>query len=128
MADANITAEVEQFVTKHLDTSEQVEVLLLLHSAPERTWSVDAIYQKILTSRESVGRQLELLCARGLAEVRNAEPGAYAYRAQSPELEAAVKSLAAIYRQSPHRIIQLIYSKPSSAIRSFADAFRLRKD
>lgn len=128
MADANITAEVEQFVARHLDTSEQVEVLLLLHSSPERTWSVEAIYQKILTSRESVARQLDLLGARGLAEVRNAEPRAYAYRAQSPELEATVTNLATIYRQSPHRVIELIYAKPSSAIRSFAEAFRLRKD
>ncbi len=128
MADANITAEVEQFVARHIDTSEQVEVLLLLHNSPERTWNVDAIYHKILTSRESVARQLELLCERGLAEARNDVPGTYAYRPQSPELDAVVKGLASAYRLAPHRVIELIYSKPSSAIRSFADAFRLRKD
>lgn len=127
MADTNITAGVEQFVIKHIDTSEQVEVLLQLHTAPERAWSVDAIYQKVLTSRESVARQLDLLCARGLAEARG-EPKVYLYRPQAPELDAAVKGLAGAYRLAPHRIIELIYSKPSSAIRSFADAFRLRKD
>lgn len=128
MADAIITAEVEQFVARHIDTSEQVEVLLLLHRSPERVWNVDAIYQCVLTSRESVGRQLDLLCASGLAEVREGEPRTYAYRPKTPELDAIVKSLATAYHLAPHRVIELIYSKPSSAIRSFADAFRLRKD
>lgn len=128
MADANITTQVEQFVVRNIDTSEQIEVLLLLHSSPERTWNVDAIYQRILTSRESVAHQLDLLCAQGLAEVRGGEPKVFAYRPLSPELDADVKGLAAAYRLAPHRIIQLIYSKPPNAIRSFADAFRLRKD
>ncbi len=128
MADANITAEVEQFVARHIDTSEQVEVLLLLQRSPERTWNVNAVYQQILTSRESVARQLDLLCASGLAEMRGEEPNVYAYRPKTPELDATVQSLATAYRLVPHRVIELIYAKPSNAIRSFADAFRLRKD
>jgi hypothetical protein len=51
----------------------------------------------------------------------------YAPASGSP-LDAAVAQLARDYAERRVTIITLIFSKPVDKLRSFADAFRLRKD
>jgi hypothetical protein len=39
-----------------------------------------------------------------------------------------VAALAAAYRESRVAVIQLVFARPSDPLRSFADAFRMRRD
>ena len=45
-----------------------------------------------------------------------------------PDTEGHVRTLAQAYEQRPVTLIRLIYALRDSKIRSFADAFKLRKD
>ena len=45
-----------------------------------------------------------------------------------PELDQAVVRLAKDYAERRVTVITLIFSKPVDKLRTFADAFRLRKD
>jgi hypothetical protein len=45
-----------------------------------------------------------------------------------PERDQLLGSLNAIYREEMIRISTMIHSKPSSAVREFARAFRLKKE
>ena len=58
------------------------------------------------------------------------EPGkqAFAYAAQTPRDTQAVNDLATLYNQRPVTLVKLIYEQPSTAVKSFADAFRLRDE
>jgi hypothetical protein len=46
----------------------------------------------------------------------------------TPALDAAVAQLAKDYAERRVSVITLIFSKPVDKLRTFADAFRLRKD
>jgi hypothetical protein len=51
----------------------------------------------------------------------------YRYHPSSPRLRDEVNALAAAYRQNRVAVINLIYNQPPDPVRSFADAFKLRK-
>lgn len=63
--------------------------------------------------------------ARGLAQ--KIPDGTYRY-ASSERFENTVKELADVYRSRRTSVIQTIFSGPSDAVRSFADAFKLGQE
>jgi hypothetical protein len=126
MAD-DFPAEIRQFVVDHISSVAQLEVLLLLHSSPTRNWAPCEVHAVLCTS--------VLMCAEHLADLQNrgllvvVGPGPrFQYQPRTVELSAIVDALARIYAERRVALITLIYSKPVDSARSFADAFRLRKD
>ena len=51
----------------------------------------------------------------------------YQYRPANETLQTHVKMLAKAYEERPVTLIRIIYALRDSKIRSFADAFRVRK-
>jgi hypothetical protein len=91
------------------------------------------------------GGQLEKLASRGILEpaskcdgepadsvargsVAGGAGGGFCYAPRSPELDASVAAVADAYAVRRVSVIGLIFSKPTSNLKSFADAFRIRKD
>ncbi|HTV30323.1 MAG TPA: hypothetical protein VMF32_21415, partial [Xanthobacteraceae bacterium] len=72
--------------------------------------------------------------AEGLAELRRfgviaSDPhGAFRFAASSAASEQLAVELAELYSRKPRAIMHAILSAPNDRIRTFADAFRLRKD
>ena len=62
---------------------------------------------------------------RGLVARR--ENDEFQYAPATPELGAAVASLMRAYNERPVTLVRVIYSPRDEKIRSFADAFRLKK-
>ena len=54
-------------------------------------------------------------------------PSRYRYEPATPALRRAVELLAIAYNERPVTLVRAIYDRPS-AIQSFADAFRIRKE
>jgi hypothetical protein len=73
-------------------------------------------------------RRLEQLVEMGLATSNGSADPAYRYAPSRPALAAQVDALAQAYRAGRVAVINLIYNKPPDPLRSFADAFKLRKD
>jgi hypothetical protein len=121
-----IPHNVRRFLSDHVESVVQVEVLLLLHAEPERALGSADVAEALKVEPAWAAAQLSNLCGRGiLAEVG---PGSFRWAPRTAEIGDAVAGLARAYADRRVTVIGLIYAKPSEPLRSFADAFRLRKD
>ena len=114
-----------RFVQASIPESAAAELLLLFHSRPEASFSIEEAVGKLGPgiSMSDAARYIKLFHARGLL-VGN--EGLYSYNAQSEEAPL-VSVLARAYTQRPVTLIRIIYALRDSKIQSFADAFKLRK-
>jgi hypothetical protein len=116
---------VRRLIADSIDSVEQLEILLLLQQHPERTWTAESVARELRVSPLSAGDRLEDLTHDALvARVQGEE---YRYAPETAALDEAVKGLATAYTERRVTVINLIFSKPVDKIRTFADAFRLRK-
>lgn len=130
-----IPEHVRAFLTACIDSVEQLEVLALLHDHPTRPWTAISLSQELRSTETSVARRLETLVSRKVIEpisvsaaADRAESPTFTYTPVSPAVAATVAEVVNIYRLRPYRVMDLIFSKPVSAMQSFADAFRFKKD
>lgn len=128
MADEAIPDDVKAFIAAHIESVLQLELLLLLHGQAPRPWTAAQLAQELRIDASWASGQLAGLTAAGVLGATPATPPAYRYEPRSPELDRAVAGLAREYDARRVTVIGLIFSKPVDKIRSFADAFRLRKD
>jgi hypothetical protein len=103
-----------------------LEVLLLLHSQPQRSWTAQAVYEVILSSLSSIEERLAAFARGGLAELLPGIPMSFRYAAPS-ELAGKIDDLASLYRIKPVRVIEAIFKKRPNPVQSFADAFKFTK-
>jgi len=124
---------VDGFIAEHVHSVEQLEVLLLLERSCPKAWNAEQVATEIRTSRSSAQVRLEDLTARGLLVVHDPDDPsgvAYRYGPVSSELADMVVRLGSEYGERRFSVIRAIFAKPPervSAMRAFADAFRLRK-
>jgi hypothetical protein len=123
-----IPAELQRFVEQHVDSLAELEAILLLREDPTRTWPPAEVAKVLYAMPEMCASLLAKLARRGLLEHSTDPEAGYRYRPASAELDRLIGDLGAVYRQRRVAVITLIYSKPSSNVQSFADAFRLRKE
>lgn len=124
---SEIPTAVRDLIHQHIDSVEQLEVLLLLHDHGDRDWSAEDVSQELRTNQESTAARLADLTARGLV-AEGATRDVYRYAPRTHDINAAVAGLAREYSVRRVSVITLIFAKPLDRIRSFADAFRLRRD
>lgn len=123
-----LSDEIQQFIFRHIDSLEQIEVLLLLCGSHGQAWTPDEINAQLRSSNESVQKRLDSLVAHGLVAEVDSQTHAHQYHPATHELAHAVDQLAENYRERRLKVIECIFSKPISSLRIFADAFRIRKD
>ena len=120
--------DVQQFLSGHISSVAQLEVLLLLRSQREREWTPSEVAKALYTTPEMVAEQLAELERRGLLAFAEGSEPRYRYWPVAPELDEQVTRLDAVYHERRVAVITFIYSQPLDKVRTFADAFRLRKD
>ncbi len=128
MTDDGITPLARAFIASHVESVMQLEVLLLLSGQRGRARTPAELAQDLRIDPAWVEAQLKAMAGKGLLETTDGSPPDYRYAPRTPELDAAVADLAKAYADRRVTVIGLIFSKPVDKIRSFADAFRLRKD
>jgi len=119
--------DVRRFIVEHINSVEQLEVLLLLRAHPEQDWSADAVSQRLYTPPPAAAMRLSDLQARGFLSASD-DGKVWRYRPANAEVDAFIASLAEHYQERRVTVITLIYSKPHQQVQAFADAFKLRKD
>ena len=127
MRTGDLPEVVGRFITERIDSVEQLEILLLLHRHPERTWTAEAVARELRISALSAGERLEDLARDAILSRGEGPAVEYRYAPARPGLEEAVAGLARAYAERRVTVINLIFSKPVDKIRTFADAFLLRK-
>ena len=74
------------------------------------------------------GPQLSRLCDRGVLHCEQGADATYRFAPRVPEVEQAVRELADAYAARHVTVISLIFAKPIDKLKSFADAFRIRRE
>jgi hypothetical protein len=126
MRGEDLPPEIRSFISTYLRSLEQLEILLLLSSNPDAGWTVQRVYEIILSSKASVESWLEDFVGVGFFERSADSPPIYRFIATG-ELAASIETLAQLYKTKPVRIIEAIFKKDRNPAQSFADAFKLRK-
>jgi len=129
MAIQDLSPGTKQLLEGHIDSVIQMEMLLMLKVQPDTPLSAAHIAQQLYVSEAVAGERLAALERSGLlqAEVDADGRSCYRYRPANPAMDAQVEDLARDYAQRRVRVIEWLYSRPSSSVRSFAGAFRLRR-
>ena len=119
----NIPDDAHRFLLAHIDSVEQLEILLLLCRTDGTAWTAAGVAQALHSQPSSVARRLDGLCKKGIVV---AADGTYRYGPGDSDIRAAIARLAAAYRERPVAVITIIASKPMENVQAFSDAFRLR--
>jgi hypothetical protein len=122
------SSELERFIAEEIQNLEQVEILLLLSSHPQRAWSAQNVYDVVKSNLDSVGARLEELTARGFLKKETAPETGYTFSPEQNGIGKVVNELREAYKERPVKVVQAIYSKPPDAVQEFARAFRVRKE
>jgi hypothetical protein len=128
VTEQGLSDEVKKFIIEQIDSLEQLEILLLLHRRQDKEWTAQEVSRELRLSQISVATRLADLQKQGLLIVREASDPLYQYAPQKPTIAPIVDSLVKLYPDYRFTVINLIFSKPLDKIKTFADAFKLKKD
>jgi hypothetical protein len=120
-------ADIKGFIADNIDTVAQLELLLLLRSEAGKQWTAEQAGQALYSAADVTALQMADLQQKRLL-APGAAAGTFVYRPESADLTLLVDRLADLYRERRVAVITAVYTKPIDKIRSFADAFRLRKE
>jgi len=123
---SELSPEVRRFIADHIESAEQLEILLLLHRDPERQWTVADVSQAIYTVPASAIMRLERLVTVGFIASSGGPEPLYSYGPHSEEIRGQIEALAAEYARDRVSLIKFTFARPPDPLQSFADAFRLR--
>lgn len=127
MSGGQISEHVRAFVDQHIDSAELLETLLLVHGGGDREWTPEQVAQSIYTVPAGAIRRLEQLVDMGLASSNGTMNPAYRFAPSAAALRGQVDDLAAAYKANRVGVINLIYDRAADPLRSFSDAFKLRR-
>lgn len=127
MRQRGIPPAVQTFIRTHLSSVAQLEILLLLHGAPGRAHTPNAVAETLRIDPAWATAEMRRLKGAGLFDTEDDE-SAYCYRPATPDLAEAVDGLARVFTTHRVSVITTIFSTPSDSVGSFADAFKLKRD
>lgn len=117
------------FIQSSIDAVEQLHVLLLLFEASPAARTVEQICRELRSTPASVRKRLhDLVSRKVLAPEAVTADNEASFLTATPEVSELVRELSELYRLRPHRVIAQIFAQPPPALRSFSDAFVLKKD
>lgn len=129
MEDVEFSDEFCSFIQRAVPAVDAAEFLLFIADRPD-LWldlgdSVRKLKPGVNITDADAARYLDGFRDLGLVEV--GEGRKFRLRADNTALIQHVRTLAQAYEERPVTLIRVIYALRDSKIRTFADAFRLRK-
>lgn len=128
MTDPDFPEELRSFIQDTVPTVDAAELLLVLAERPDAEHRLADLISAMrpATLNETVARRyLAQFQTAGMVAVT--APDTYRYKPQSPELDGLVRALTKVFNERPVTLVRIIYAPRDEKIRSFADAFRLKK-
>ncbi len=122
-----LSKQVLELISKYIDSLEELEILILVKNDPQKSWSLDRVNDQVRSSAASIQQRLAKLVETGFVAF-DSSTKEYRYEPKSENLVTAVTLLAEAYRERRIKVIEAIYSKPVSGIRSFSEAFRFKRE
>jgi hypothetical protein len=125
VSEQELTNSIRNFISRHVRSVEQLEILILVSREAGSTWTVQKVYDAILSTPQSVERWLNELVRDGLLEKKTDTITGYC-RTRDDDLFSKINALGEVYRARPVGVIEAIYRRDVSAAQSFADAFKIK--
>jgi hypothetical protein len=129
MADLDVPADVQRFLQEHVESLEQLEILVLLQRRAELAWSALDVAEE-LRIRDSVAEEeLRRLSARGLLAAAGSNAGLrFRYLPRSEALAQMTRRLVETYGTQRVAIMRLMTANAIQRLRSgalgvFSNAF-----
>ena len=126
MASDALPTQVRHFLGQYIQSVEQLEILLLLASSPEKTWTIAGVYEVIRSSERSVATRLEEFRDQGFFESQPGPPATYRYSPKNEMLRAGVTETAKVYQERRVKVVEAIFSPDLDPLQGFSDAFKFR--
>lgn len=123
-----ISARVREFIHRSIDSVELLRVLLLIQADRSRDWTYEQLNGELRSTLDSIRKRVADLVAKRVLAPEACTTDRVRYLPFSPDTEELVMVLAGHYQLRPYKVIDLIFSRPNSAIQSFADSFRIKKE
>lgn len=120
--------DVLEFIREYIDTVPELEALLLLWGQRPSPWSIEDLAQRLYIGTEETRTILLDLKGKGLISAALGDSESFQYDLVSEQRNDLMCRTEELYRRQIVRISTMIHSKPSSAVRDFARAFRFKKE
>lgn len=122
-----LSEPLQAFLRERLASFEQVEIVLLLRSDPERSWTAPEVAGALRSAPESAAMRLFLLASNGLVQFEAAGVPRYRFAGHDPETSRILGELADACAHNRPGVAEFLGAPPADPIKSFSDAFKLKK-
>ena len=122
----SVSESLATFLQQRLASIEQIEIVLLLREDRARVWSATEVAQALKMAPESAAMRLFLLASSGLLLFEPSGMPRYRYAGSDAATDVLLGELAERYENDRGAVAAAI-GAPPDPIRSFADAFKLKK-
>ena len=122
-----LTPPIVEFLTHHIASLDELQILMLLVQASTRWFDAKTVSRQLGLSAEQAQSALDALAARNLLDIRISDDVRYQFRPGRPDLEQVALETSEVYRRRPAVVIQVVSGGTSRGVRDFSDAFRLRR-
>lgn len=124
---SDVSDELRRFLQERLTSLEQIEVVLLLRAQRARSWTAPEVANELRIAPETAAMRLFLLASSGVLAFEPSGVPRYRYAGSDAATEALIAELAAVYESDRNAVLSIVDTGPRDPIRSFADAFKLKK-
>lgn len=126
MIDPDISEDVREMIQRHLATMDHVELLMILRGGRDESFTPAQLAARMRKPEQLVEMCLESLAGAGLAA--QLSDRTYRYAALEGTLDRTADSVVRLYNERPVTLVRLLYERPPTAVNTFADAFKLRRE
>lgn len=121
-----VSEPLKSFLGQRLSSLQHIEVVLLLRGDPGRSWTAPEVAAALGSAPETAAMRLFLLASGGLIAFEPSAIPRYRYAGTDPATDSLLQELTEVFQSSPEALAAIIEA-PRDPLRSFADAFKLKK-
>lgn len=121
-----LSERLKAFLEQRLSSLDQIEVVMLLRADPARSWTAPEVAGALGTAPETAAMRLFLLASGGLIAFEPSAIPRYRYASVDGETNAMLQELSDMLAANRDAVMAAVES-PRDPIRSFSDAFKLKK-
>ncbi len=122
----SLQESVMELIRRYVDSMETLEIILLLHRAPDTFWTASAIDSHFGMKQGTAEKCLQGLLQNQL--VTKGTSGGYRFAPNDEALREGVSALAVAYADRRALVASIVYNENLERLRAFSDAFKVKSE
>lgn len=108
-----LSDDIRRFITEHIASLDQLEILAFLRRNRANSWSPEDIAARFRSSASAVIARVDRLLDNGLVAQLQSDPPQYRYETRTPDLDLRVAALLGLYHARTVDVVSEIYARSS---------------